>query len=64
MLEEAAPSVWGALLSAYTMHKNVEIGEIAAYRLFELETRNPSNYIAMCSIYNSVDRLDDVLKLV
>lgn len=45
-------SVWGALLSGCLMHKNVEIGEIAAKHLFELEPRNCSNYIALCSIYD------------
>ncbi|XP_010244051.1 PREDICTED: pentatricopeptide repeat-containing protein At3g12770-like [Nelumbo nucifera] len=63
MPEAASGSTWGALLGACRMHKNVEIGEIAAYQLFELETRNPSNYIALCSIYDSVGRLDDVLKI-
>ncbi|KAA8547012.1 hypothetical protein F0562_003441 [Nyssa sinensis] len=44
-------SVWGALLAGCIMHKNVEIGEIAAHHLFELEPKNSSNYIALCSIY-------------
>ncbi|GMH25118.1 hypothetical protein Nepgr_026961 [Nepenthes gracilis] len=50
----ATASVWGALLSACVMHRNVWIGEIAAHRLFELEPRNTSNYIALCCIYDSL----------
>ncbi|XP_031267761.1 pentatricopeptide repeat-containing protein At5g04780, mitochondrial-like [Pistacia vera] len=57
---EVTASVWGALLAGCLMHKNVEIGEIAAYHLFDLEPRNPSNYIALCSIYDSLCMLDGV----
>jgi len=53
-------SVWGALLAGCMMHKNVEIGEIAALQLFELEPRNSSNYIALCSIYDSLNIRDRV----
>ncbi|KAJ4966515.1 hypothetical protein NE237_018364 [Protea cynaroides] len=62
MPEQRAPSVWGALLGACRMHKNVDIGKIAAYWLFELEPKNPSNYIALCSIYDSVGQMDAVLR--
>ncbi|XP_026460414.1 pentatricopeptide repeat-containing protein At5g04780, mitochondrial-like [Papaver somniferum] len=60
---EAAASVWGALLGACRIHKNMEIGEIAAYQLFELEAHNSSNYIALSNIYESVGRWDNVQKL-
>ncbi|KAF5458004.1 hypothetical protein F2P56_022071 [Juglans regia] len=53
-------SVWGALLAGCMMHKNVEIGEIAALQLFELEPTNCSNYIALCSIYDSLSIRDGV----
>ncbi|KAK6922828.1 Pentatricopeptide repeat [Dillenia turbinata] len=52
--------VWGALLAGCVMHKNVVIGEIAARQLFELEPENPSNYIALCGIYDSVGMRDGV----
>ncbi|PON72471.1 Pentatricopeptide repeat [Parasponia andersonii] len=56
----APASVWGALLAGCMMHKNVEIGEIAAHRLFELEPRNSSNYIALCSIYDSLSMREGI----
>ncbi|RVW32753.1 Pentatricopeptide repeat-containing protein, mitochondrial [Vitis vinifera] len=54
MKSAATASVWGALLAGCLMHKNIEIGEIAAHCLFELEPRNSSNYIALCSMYDSL----------
>ncbi|KAJ8769212.1 hypothetical protein K2173_000987 [Erythroxylum novogranatense] len=51
-------SVWGALLAGCVMHKNVRIGEIAAHHLFELEPTKSSNYIALCSIYESCGMWD------
>nr|XP_009393799.2 PREDICTED: pentatricopeptide repeat-containing protein At5g04780-like [Musa acuminata subsp. malaccensis]XP_018679361.1 PREDICTED: pentatricopeptide repeat-containing protein At5g04780-like [Musa acuminata subsp. malaccensis]XP_018679362.1 PREDICTED: pentatricopeptide repeat-containing protein At5g04780-like [Musa acuminata subsp. malaccensis]XP_018679363.1 PREDICTED: pentatricopeptide repeat-containing protein At5g04780-like [Musa acuminata subsp. malaccensis]XP_018679364.1 PREDICTED: penta len=60
---EPTASVWGALLGACVVHKNVEVGEIAAFRLFDLEARNPSNYVALCGIYEAVGRLDCVAKV-
>ncbi|OEL26389.1 putative pentatricopeptide repeat-containing protein [Dichanthelium oligosanthes] len=60
---EPGASLWGALLSACAMHKNVDVGEIAAYRLFELEKDNASNYVTLCGIYDAVGRSDCVAGL-
>ncbi|KAD4982563.1 hypothetical protein E3N88_19234 [Mikania micrantha] len=46
-------SVWGALLAGSLIHRNIETGEMAAHHLFEMEPKNASNYIALCSIYDS-----------
>lgn len=59
----AAASVWGALLSACAIHHNIEVAEISAHKLFELEPRNSSNYIALCGIYETVGMLDNVAKV-
>ncbi|XP_008786549.3 pentatricopeptide repeat-containing protein At3g12770 [Phoenix dactylifera] len=60
---EPAPSVWGALLGACAVHRNLEVGEIAAYKLFELEAGNPSNYVALNGIYDAVGRWDGVAQM-
>ncbi|KAG9443819.1 hypothetical protein H6P81_015159 [Aristolochia fimbriata] len=44
-------AVWGALLGACSLHKNVELGEVAAKHLFELEPENPGNYVLLGNIY-------------
>lgn len=56
-------SIWGALLAGCVMHKNVEIGEIAANHLFELEPNNPSNYVALCSIFDFLHMSDGASKV-
>ncbi|OIT06312.1 PREDICTED: pentatricopeptide repeat-containing protein At1g20230 [Nicotiana attenuata] len=62
--------VWGALLSSCRLHRNTSLGEIAANKLFELEPKNPGNYILLSNIYASnnrwkeVDRVRDRMKYV
>ncbi|PIA27715.1 hypothetical protein AQUCO_07600108v1 [Aquilegia coerulea] len=50
---------WGALLAGCRVHGNVELGEIAAKHLFEIEPENTGTYILLASIYASLDRWDD-----
>ncbi|KAL6978119.1 Pentatricopeptide repeat-containing protein, chloroplastic [Sarracenia purpurea var. burkii] len=60
MYFEAGPSVWGALLYACYIHGNVDIGEIAAQSLFELEPDNEHNFELLMKIYDNAGRLGDV----
>ncbi|WCJ40324.1 Pentatricopeptide repeat (PPR) superfamily protein [Euphorbia peplus] len=41
---EPTAAAWGALLGACRVYKNVELGKIAASRLFEIEPDNSGNY--------------------
>lgn len=52
-------AVWGALLGACVIHENVELGEVAAKWLFELEPENTGNYVLMAKIYAAVGRWKD-----
>ncbi|XP_022850764.1 pentatricopeptide repeat-containing protein At5g39350 [Olea europaea var. sylvestris] len=52
-------SVWGALLGACVIHENVELGEVAANWLFELEPENTGNYVLMGNIYSALGRWTD-----
>ncbi|KAJ8439794.1 hypothetical protein Cgig2_029054 [Carnegiea gigantea] len=60
--------VWGSLLSSCRVYKNLQLGEVAAERLFKLEPRNPGNYVLLSNIYASkgmwddVDRVRDLMK--
>ncbi|KAJ0978681.1 hypothetical protein J5N97_014155 [Dioscorea zingiberensis] len=60
---EADAVVWGALMGACRMHMNLEIAEIAAKKLLQLEPRNAGPYILLSNIYASRGRWEDVAEL-
>ncbi|KAL8226764.1 hypothetical protein R6Q57_016596 [Mikania cordata] len=60
---EAGPTVWGALLHACYVYRNVEIGEIAAENLFELEPDCSHNFKLLMQIYGDVGRVQDVKRV-
>ncbi|KAK9289721.1 hypothetical protein L1049_007880 [Liquidambar formosana] len=51
---------WGALLGACKLHCDIELGELVAGRLFELEPQNAGNYVLLSNIYAAADRWLDV----
>lgn len=61
--------VWGALLGACRIHSNIELAEVAAKHLFELDAENPGRYVLMSNIYASsgkqkhADEIRDLMKL-
>ncbi|XP_010554338.1 PREDICTED: pentatricopeptide repeat-containing protein At1g14470 [Tarenaya hassleriana] len=52
--------VYGALLNASRIHRNVKLGEFAAEKLFELEPNNSGNFVLLSNIYASASRWKDV----
>ena len=48
---EPTASAWGALLGACRVYKNVDLGRLAAKRLFEIEPNNPGNYVLLSNIF-------------
>ncbi|CAN6486411.1 unnamed protein product [Victoria cruziana] len=56
---EPGPSIWGALLFACSIHGNVDVGEVAADILFELEPDNLENFSLLLQIYCGAERWDD-----
>ncbi|KAL5732032.1 Pentatricopeptide repeat-containing protein [Ranunculus cassubicifolius] len=55
--------VWGALLGACKVHKNVELGEISAKKLFELDPNNCGYHVLLCNIYADAGRWGDVERM-
>ncbi|XP_026389779.1 pentatricopeptide repeat-containing protein At1g15510, chloroplastic-like [Papaver somniferum] len=50
------PAVWGALLNACKIHKNVELGELAAKYIFEMDSESVGYYLLLCNLYSAVGR--------
>ncbi|XP_006363206.1 pentatricopeptide repeat-containing protein At3g57430, chloroplastic [Solanum tuberosum] len=44
---------WSSLLGACRIHRNVELGEISARNLFELDSHVASHYVLLSNIYSS-----------
>eukprot|EP01018_Ginkgo_biloba_P008466 Gb_26314 [translate_table: standard] len=56
-------AIWGSLLGACRMHKNVDLGERVAECLFELDPKNAAHYVVLSNIYASAGRWGDVDKV-
>ncbi|XXG86896.1 hypothetical protein AAC387_Pa11g1716 [Persea americana] len=55
--------VWGALLGACRIHKDVVLGELVAKKIFELKPDEPSYYVLLANIYAAEGRWGDAQKL-
>eukprot|EP01018_Ginkgo_biloba_P034076 Gb_04449 [translate_table: standard] len=56
-------SVWGSLLAACRVHRNIELGEHVAKRLFDLDPENAGYYVLLSNIYCAAGRWDDATKV-
>nr|KYP72669.1 Pentatricopeptide repeat-containing protein At4g02750 family [Cajanus cajan] len=60
-------TTWGSLLAACRLYGNVELGEIVAQHLFEIDPEDPGNYVLLANIYASKgqwERAQQVMKLI
>jgi hypothetical protein len=55
--------VWGALVGARKIHKNVELAELAFNQVIELEPTNIGYYVLLSNIYCEAQNLEGVLKV-
>ncbi|CAL9161218.1 unnamed protein product [Musa hybrid cultivar] len=55
--------IWGALLGACKIHKNVELAELAFEHVIELEPTNVGYYVLLSNIYSDAGRLDGVARV-
>lgn len=60
---EPDAGVWGALLGACRIHGNLEMAELVAAHLFQLDPQTVTYYVLMSNIYAEAGRWDDVARL-
>ncbi|KAH6829653.1 Pentatricopeptide repeat superfamily protein [Perilla frutescens var. hirtella] len=57
---EGTASIWGSLLASCRVYRNVELAEVAARKLFEIEPNNAGNHVLLSNIYAASGRWADV----
>lgn len=55
-------SMWGSLLASCRIYRNLELGEVAAKRLFEIEPHNAGNHVLISDIYAANNRWEEVAR--
>ncbi|KAL0304441.1 UNVERIFIED_CONTAM: Pentatricopeptide repeat-containing protein, chloroplastic [Sesamum radiatum] len=55
--------IWGALLGGCIIHRDVDLGEMAAQKLIELEPDNSGNYIMLANLYASTGKWHELRKI-
>ncbi|CAF1926607.1 BnaC05g14160D [Brassica napus] len=63
MSEEPDVGIWNSLLSSCRIHKNLEMGEKIAAKLFVLEPEKPENYVLLSNLYAGSGKWDEVRKV-
>lgn len=56
-------AVWGALLNGCRIHQSIELGELAAERIFETDTKHVGYYVLFCNLYAGIGKWDKVAKV-
>ncbi|KAJ8628775.1 hypothetical protein MRB53_022098 [Persea americana] len=56
-------AVWGALLGACKIHKNVKLAELAFGHVVELEPMNVGYYVLLSNIYTEAENLDGIARI-
>lgn len=55
--------LWGSLLAACKLHRNIEMGEFAAEKLLELTQENSGTYVLLSNMYAEKGRWEDVRRV-
>ncbi|XP_010467038.1 PREDICTED: pentatricopeptide repeat-containing protein At2g04860 [Camelina sativa] len=56
-------AVWGAMLSACIIHRELEVGEYVAKKMFMLDYRNGGLYVLMSNLYATEEMWEDVVRV-
>ncbi|XP_050210648.1 pentatricopeptide repeat-containing protein At5g04780, mitochondrial [Mercurialis annua] len=58
----ATAPMWGSILASCRVHGNLELAEIAAKNLFEIEPDNAGNYVLLANAYGANKKWKDAAK--
>ncbi|CAO2835504.1 unnamed protein product [Amaranthus hypochondriacus] len=53
-------SIWGSILHSCRIHNNLQLGKLAAKKLFELEPENSANYVILMNLFAMSSKWEDV----
>ncbi|KAK9069180.1 hypothetical protein SSX86_013296 [Deinandra increscens subsp. villosa] len=56
-------AIWGALLGACKIHKNVDLAEVAFDRVIKLEPTNIGYYVLLSNLYTEVNNTEGILRI-
>ncbi|KAL7599063.1 hypothetical protein Lser_V15G26433 [Lactuca serriola] len=56
-------AVWGALLGACKIHKNVDLAELAFDHVIRLEPENIGYYVLLSNLYTEVNNMEGILRV-
>ncbi|KAJ4715356.1 Pentatricopeptide repeat-containing protein [Melia azedarach] len=55
--------IWGSLLAACKVHRNITLGEYAAEKLLEIDPVNSGPYVLLSNMYAELGRWGDVIRV-
>lgn len=55
--------IWGSLLGACKVHRNIELGKIAAEKLLDIDPSNSGPYVLLSNMYAELRKWRDVVKI-
>ncbi|EOA30005.1 hypothetical protein CARUB_v10013108mg [Capsella rubella] len=55
--------IWGSLLAACKVHRNITIGKYVAEKLLEVEASNSGPYVLLSNMYAEVGKWEDVMNV-
>lgn len=56
-------AIWGALLNSCRMYREIKLGEIAAQRIFKIDTKSVGYHILLCNLYADSGKWDEVARV-
>lgn len=60
---EPDAAIWGALLNSCRIHRNVDLGELAARNIIEMDKESMAYFTLLCNFYSDTGKWDEISRL-